>query len=176
MMLVSVFPCFIPLFLPPLTLSAQLYVEDLVTRIPMPKIAEPESCCNEDNLLTCESVNVDPAMLMNSQDDLTILGIRFTFSNHIEPHGFVYKTRAGDEAVITYREASGNMFGSVKTTSGKSYAIERCHGGHVVKEYDVSSFGGDIGQKYTLELNNIKIGNSTGVESPEGVKDVSRKA
>ena len=147
MMLVSVFPCFIPLFLAPLTLSAQLYVEDLVTRIPMPKNAEPESCCNEDNLLTCESVNVDPAMLMNSQDDLTILGIRFTFSNHIEPHGFVYKTRAGDEAVITYREASGNMFGSIKTREGRSFAIEKCKGGHVVKEYDIASFPGDTGQK-----------------------------
>ena len=148
MMLVSSFSCFIPLFLAPLTISAQLYGnvdQDLVTRIPMPKNAEPESCCNEDNLLTCERVNVDPAML--GQDDLTILGIRFTFSNHIEPHGFVYKTEAGDEAVITYREASGNMFGSVKTREGRSFAIEKCKGGQVVKEYDIASFPGDTGHK-----------------------------
>ena len=77
--------------------------------------------------------------------DLTILGIRFTFSNLIEPYGFVYKTGAGDEAVITYREVTGNMFGSIKTTNGKSFAIERCHGGHVVKEYDVASLGEDEG-------------------------------
>ena len=117
--------------------------KDLVTRIPVQKNGKPEKCCNENNLFTCESVNVDPEML--GQDDLTILGIRFTFSNRIEPHGFVYKTEAGDEAVITNREASGNMFGSVKTTDGKSFAIERCHGGHVVKEYDVASLGEDEG-------------------------------
>ena len=122
--------------------------KDLVTRIPVQKNVKPVKCCNENNLFTCESVTVDPEML--GQDDLTILGIRFTFSNLIEPHGFVYKTAAGDEAVITYSKASGNMFGSIKTTDGKSFAIERCHGGHVVKEYDVTSFG-DIGQKYTLE-------------------------
>ena len=169
------------MFLVPFSLSIQIketvanvLTKDLVTRIPVQKTGKSEKCCNENNLFTCESVTVDSEML--GQDDITILGIRFTFSNRIEPHGFVYKTGAGDEAVITYSEASGNMFGSVKTTSGKSYAIERCHGGHVVKEYDVSSFGGDIGQKYTLELNNIKIGNSTGVESPEGVENVSRKA
>ena len=46
----------------------------------------------------------------------------------------------------------------------------------MVKEYDVSSFGGDIGQKYTLEKNYIKIVNSTGVESPEGVANISRMA
>ena len=116
--------------------------KDLVTRIPVEQ-RWSEKCCNEANLFICERVSVDPDMLGHA--DLTILGIRFTFSNLIEPYGFVYKTGAGDEAVITYREVTGNMFGSIKTTNGKSFAIERCHGGHVVKEYDVASLGEDEG-------------------------------
>ena len=152
MMMVSACAYFLPIFLAPLTLSAQLFAnDDLVTRIPTSKNEKPESCCNEDNLLTCERVNVEPSMLFNDKDVLTILGMRFTFSNNIEPHGFVYKTEAGDEAVITYREVTGNMFGSVKTREGRSFAIEKCEGGHVVKEYDVASFPGDIGQKVKEE-------------------------
>merc|ERR1712110_570758 len=100
------------LFIVSLSLSAQLKGKadetlidvpdkDLITRIPNQK--EPEKCCNEANLLTCESVNVDPDMLMQ-EDDISILGIPFTFSNRIEPNGFAYKTETGDEAVITYRE------------------------------------------------------------------------
>ena len=145
-MLVSACPYFLPLFLAPLALSAPSNGdEDLVTRIPVPKNIQPERCCNEDNLLTCERVNVNPSMLLEGLDDITINGISFTFSNDIEPHGLVYKTEAGDEAVITYNEDTGNMFGSVKTSDGRSFAIEKCAGGHVVKEYDVASFPGDIG-------------------------------
>ena len=156
MMLVSACSYFLPLFLAPLSLSAQLYGngdEDLVSRIPISKNLESESCCKESNLLTCESVDVHPAMLMEGQDDLTILGISFTFSNDIEPHGLVYKTEAGDEAVITYNEDTGNMFGSVKTTEGRSYAIEKCEGGHVVKEYDMKSFTEDQGKTISEHFN-----------------------
>ena len=151
MILVSDCSYFLPLFLAPLALSAQLYGNvDLVSRIPISKNLESESCCNESNLLTCERVNVNPTMLLEGQG-LTILGISFTFYNDIEPHGLVYKTEAGDEAVITYNEDTGNMFGSVKTREGRSYAIEKCEGGHVVKEYDIASFPGDIGQKVKEE-------------------------
>merc|ERR1712110_356418 len=125
---------FLPLFLAPLALSAPGNGdEDLVTRIPVPKNLQPESCCNEDNLLTCERVKVNPDMLLEGLDDITINGISFTFSNDIEPHGLVYKTEAGDEAVITYNEDTGNMFGSVKTSDGRSFAIEKCAGGHIFK-------------------------------------------
>ena len=122
--------------------------EDLVSRIPIGKNLESENCCTESNLLTCERVNVNPALLLEGQNDFTILGISFTFSNDIEPHGLVYKTEAGDEAVITYNEDTGNMFGSVKTREGRSYAIEKCEGGHVVKEYDMASFTEDQGKTF----------------------------
>ena len=109
-----------------------------------------EKCCTEGQLLVCQDIDINPQLLLR-KGDIRILGNRYIFSNDIEPHGLVYKTEAGDEAVITYNEATGNMFGSVKTTEGRSYAIEKCEGGHVVKEYDVASFPGDIGQKVKEE-------------------------
>ena len=124
----------------PLTMNA-LY-EDLITIIQEDQMTGDtkfEPCCDEDHLLTCDKIDIHPSMLMQGRD-LTILGISFTFSNNIEPNGLVYKTEAGDEAVITYREVTGNMWGSVKTRDGRSFAIEKCKGGQVLKEYDVDSF------------------------------------
>ena len=43
-----------------------------------------------------------------------------------------------------YNKKSGNIFGSLTTHDGKSFAIEKCHHGHVWKEFDVSSFKEDI--------------------------------
>ena len=69
----------------------------------------------------------------------------------MEPHGFVYHNSLGDEAVITYNNKTGNMFGSLTTHEDKHYAIEKCHHGHVIKEYDLSAFedlemGDDLGE------------------------------
>ena len=58
----------------------------------------------------------------------------------MEPHGFVYRNTHGDEAVITYNIKTGNMFGRMSTHEDKHYFIEKCHYGHVIKEYDLSSF------------------------------------
>ena len=105
-----------------------------------------EVCCNDKNLGICLNAEVNPDLLLDEKD-ISILDIDLVFHSTIQPNGFVYKNSAGDEAVITYREASGNMFGSVKTREGRSFAIEKCKGGHVVKEYDIASFPGDTGQK-----------------------------
>ena len=118
--------------------------------IPVARGGRSEKCCTEGQLLVCQDIEINPQLLIRN-GDINILGIHFTFSNDIEPHGLVYKTEAGDEAVITYSEVTGNMFGSIKTREGRSYAIEKCEGGHVVKEYDVASFPGDIGQQVKEE-------------------------
>ena len=109
-----------------------------------------EKCCTEGHLLVCQDIDINPQLLIR-KGDINILGIHFRFSNDIEPLGLVYKTEAGDEAVITYSENTGNMFGGIKTREGRSFAIEKCESGHVVKEYDVASFPGDIGQKVKEE-------------------------
>ena len=101
-----------------------------------------EKCCKDSHVSSCFDVMVDPEALL-SGEDLTINGIDFSFSNKIPPNGFVYKNDLADEAVISYNKKNGNIFGSLKTHDGRSYAIERCNEGHVWKEFDVSSFGPD---------------------------------
>ena len=104
--------------------------------------AQPDPCCEDSNLRTCQRVNVDEKTLA-SENDISILGKEYQFSNFIEPSSYAYKTANGDEAVITLNQETGNMFASVKTNDGKSYGIERCHTGHVWKEFDMDSFGAD---------------------------------
>ena len=98
----------------------------------------PDPCCKDSDLKTCQKVNVDPKSLA-SQKDISILDMEFQFSNFIEPSSFAYKNNNGDEAVITLNKETGNMFASVKTDEGKSYGIEKCHTGHVWKEFDMDS-------------------------------------
>ena len=98
-----------------------------------------EVCCREGNLLSCLDAVVDPRLLAATQID--ILGRVLTFSNEAGLRGSVYKTEAGDEAVLTYNPQTESLFGSLKTSQGESFAIEKCHHGHVWKQYDVESFG-----------------------------------
>ena len=114
------------------------YANQLV-KFPRRIVKNSEACCNERQLSSCFMVTVDPNILRNGED-ITINGIDFQFHNNPQPRAFTYHTETGDEAVITYNEATGSLFGSVKTVAGKSFAIEKCHGGHVWKEFDVSTF------------------------------------
>merc|ERR1719219_1616361 len=98
-----------------------------------------EACCKEEHLLHCTEVTVDPAVLL-SGEDISILGSDLVFDSTVEPHGFVYHNTLGDEAVITYNNKTGSMFGTLSTHDDKHYFIEKCHHGHVIKEYDLSSF------------------------------------
>ena len=42
------------------------------------------------------------------------------------------------------------MFGTLKTHDDQSYAIEKCHHGHVIKEFDLTSFEDfEIGDELT---------------------------
>ena len=98
-----------------------------------------EACCRERQLSSCFAVTIDPSIL-DSEQEININGLEFQFLNRVQPRGFTYHTDAGDEAVITYNQATKAMFGSVKTVDGKSYAIEKCHEGHVWKEFNMETF------------------------------------
>ena len=102
-----------------------------------------EICCNDDDLLSCSEVKLDPRKLKDKE--ITLKGIQLTFSNNIEPNGFGFQNDQGDEAVLSYNKDTGNMFGSLKTHDGRSFAIEKCHQGQVWKEYDVTKFKDDSG-------------------------------
>merc|ERR550539_707094 len=113
----------------------------LINIIPA-KSRSVEACCSEANLLHFTEINVDPALIF-SGEEINILGADLVFDSTLEPHGFVYHNSQGDEAVITYNNKTGNMFGSLKTHDDKSYAIEKCHHGYFIKEYDMASFEND---------------------------------
>merc|ERR1719288_57603 len=86
---------------------------------------------------------MDPAQLSNEK--ITLKDIEFTFSNTVEPHGFVYKTSQGDEAILSYNEETGNLFGTISTEDGRAFAIEKCFNNHVWIEYDVQAFDESVG-------------------------------
>eukprot|EP00091_Calanus_sinicus_P009093 TRINITY_DN21486_c0_g1_i1.p1 TRINITY_DN21486_c0_g1~~TRINITY_DN21486_c0_g1_i1.p1 ORF type:complete len:165 (-),score=44.28 TRINITY_DN21486_c0_g1_i1:2-436(-) len=99
-----------------------------------------EDCCMSTGLLSCENVGVDSFALTNREDLTMPGGVTVSFSNNIDPNGYFYTNKAGDEVLITYNHENGHMFGSMKTSSGKSYAIERCKRTHVWQEFNAENF------------------------------------
>ena len=98
-----------------------------------------EKCCNDKTIKKCfgAAVNVD---LLLSGRDVTIAGVPLVFHSNVPPQGRVFKSSRGDEAVFTFNKHSGNMFGSLKTSEGRSFALEKCRHGHVWIEFDVEMF------------------------------------
>ena len=84
--------------------------------------SEAEACCSDDNLLTCQNALVDPQIL-ETKEDIMLADVVVSFKSTVAPNGFVYQSPVGDEAVITFNEDTGNMFGSFKTTSGRSFSF-----------------------------------------------------
>ena len=50
------------------------------------------------------------------------------------------RSNCSDEAMITWRSETDNIFGSFKFRDGRSFSIERCHRGYVLKRFDLTSF------------------------------------
>ena len=42
--------------------------------------------------------------------------------------------------MLTWRSGTDNIFGSFKLRDGRSFGIETCHGGYVLKRFDLASF------------------------------------
>ena len=130
-------------------LSLGTLADRSLIRFPEGDSKSPEVCCNDKNMMNCLTATVDPELLFDRKD-ISIVDIDLAFHSTIQPNGFVYKNSAGDEAVITYNQNTGNMFGSFKTHQDKSYAIEKCHYGYVWKEFNVSSFGEDVVERISF--------------------------
>ena len=90
-------------------------------------------CCSGEHILSCSRIHVSPK-LVTSQQNINILGTEFYFANRVEPHGYAYKNRWLDEAVLTYNKKTDTMFGSFHI-QGRDYEIEKCHNGHVLKQH-----------------------------------------
>merc|ERR1719422_1325397 len=132
-----------------------------------------ERCCDSKNIKSCENVAIDSSISksFDTHEDLFIEGKVFSFSNKIEPNGFTYKTEEGDETVITLNQKTGNMFANLMTADGKSFALEKCSGGHVWKEFDVGSFK----PEYPIELELTKKSRNM-MKNTQDAKDVTTVA
>ena len=98
-----------------------------------------EKCCNDKTIKKCFGAEVNVDLLLSGRD-VTVAGVPLVFHGNVPPHGRVFKSSRGDEAVFTINRKTGNMFGSLKTSEGKSFALEKCRHGHVWIEFDVEMF------------------------------------
>ena len=53
-----------------------------------------DACCNEEHLLHCTEVTVDPSVLLSSED-INILGTDLVFDSTVEPTGLSTTTARG---------------------------------------------------------------------------------
>ena len=97
--------------------------KELFSKSPRSLSRSSQPCCDQ-HTLSCHDVDVDPESLL-SDENISINGLELAFSNIIPPHGRTYKTKDGDEAVISYSRETGNIFGILKTNDGKSFALEK---------------------------------------------------
>ena len=111
--------------------------------IPTPLSRSLEPCCDSDHVLSCVDVDVNPEVLLNDHD-ISINNVTLVFSNLVPPHARVYKTEAGDEAVISYNPHSGNIIGTLHTSDGHVFALEKCGSSYIFEEFDVASFPEDM--------------------------------
>ena len=72
-------------------------------------VKSTEACCRERHLSSCLDIIIDPTIL-DSEQEIIINGLEFLFLNRVQPRGFTYHTVDGDEAVITYNQATEAMF------------------------------------------------------------------
>ena len=103
-----------------------------------------EPCCDSDHVLSCVNVEVNPDILL-SQDNISISNVTLAFSNLIPPHARVYKTEAGDEAIISYNPRTGGIIGTLHTHDGHAFALEKCGNSYIFEEFDLESFPADEG-------------------------------
>ena len=95
---------------------------------------------------------VDPGIL-DRKEDILLVDVVLSFKSTVPPNGYVYQSPAGDEAVITFNEKTGNMFGSFETSTGRSFSLEKCSSGHTWKEFNVTSFKDD----FAVELGDQEV-------------------
>ena len=122
-------------------LKVLLYVLTIANQVSNARTSS-EACCKDKNLLSCRDAMVNPEIL-DTKEDIRLADVVVSFKSTVSPNGYVYQSPAGDEAVITFNKKTGNMFGSFKTTSGRSFAIEKCSSGHTWREFNVNSFKAD---------------------------------
>ena len=103
-----------------------------------------EMCCQDPNYISCTEITLNfEDFDTEEMKKISVNGINLEFASLVPPTGFVYRNEQGDEAVFSYNKINGHLFGDISTHDGKTFEIESCHHGHVIKEVDVSHLKND---------------------------------
>ena len=66
-------------------------------------LAASDKCCQGPNIVSCSLYEVSGDVI-GSETEISVHGYQLQFTRKVEPHGFVYKNIAGDEAVLSVRK------------------------------------------------------------------------
>jgi hypothetical protein len=140
-----------------------------------PQSGSELSCCQDDNLLSCQQVNIDQSAL--GDDDLYLEPINATlaFEGMVENTNNSYHYGNDDvDFVITVHIETGGIYGHAALADGGSYVIEYCGDAiHVLKELDVANLGENLGVDYVEEDSNTTTVNRFKRSNDRGARDTT---
>merc|ERR1719167_1358813 len=127
------------------------------------------ACCENTNIVNCNAVSINPAVLKTHETLSLPGGITMPFEGDVNgnPDSYSYGDGKGNEAVINYNPVSGGLNGHAMTAEGRSFAIENCGSeGHIWKEIDISNMQegyehSDIVHSDTLLANLTRVSDIT---------------
>ena len=111
------------------------------------------SCCQGDNILSCQEFDIDLSVLGDGDLFLEPLNTTLTFRGLVFMSSNSYNYGNDDvDFIITANVEIGSVYGHAAFDNGKSYVIEYCgDNNHVLKELDVQNLGSDEGIDFVDE-------------------------
>jgi len=102
------------------------------------KTRSKDFCCDGMHIKSCFKAKVNLSIL-KTREKISFNGVILSFRSMISPTGYIYSNEEGDEGVISYREETGVLAGSIRL-GARSFFIEKCAMGYALIEYDMKTF------------------------------------
>merc|ERR1719411_362466 len=102
--------------------------------------ADNLACCDDDDALSCDPIDIDITTLGKNDIELAPLGATVKFLGMVGDNDHAYHYGNEDlEMVVTYHAEKGSLYGHVSNdSSGASYTIAYCGGNvHVLKMLEI---------------------------------------
>ena len=135
------------------------------------KSPSSELCCQGSKLLSCQDItlNVDNMTQLELAEKVLFQDKVFNFINDVEPNGRFFKSSDGDNIIFTINKKLGSLFGSIKTMDERSFGIEMCRNGYVLKEFDMDAFPQEITFSVNQSLSSGSLKHAPGDERKDKV-------